>query len=90
MQKICTRSGQSPPRILAMEASTLLLALGPLVQNIEKMLEESQEGRKRTWFSCVWEDLYRSESGVCIMIEDHKLISWPSERRNKFECIPRQ
>jgi hypothetical protein len=32
-----------------MEASTFL-ALGPLVQDIEIMLEESQEGRKRTWF----------------------------------------
>jgi hypothetical protein len=52
-RKICTEFGQVHPRLLAMEASALYLALGPSVLNIENMLEESQEGRKRTWFSCV-------------------------------------
>jgi hypothetical protein len=88
-RKICTGSGQSHPRPLAMGASTLLLALVPWFQNIKNMLEESQVGRKRTWFSYVWEDIYCSESGLCIVIVsgDHRLINWPSERRNKLECV---
>jgi hypothetical protein len=49
-----------------MEASALLLALGPLVQNIENMLEESQEGRKRTWFSCVCGKIFTAVSLVYV------------------------